>query len=72
MRPYQTRRQSLEEAIVNILVGYSLQVVAAYYFLPWFNLHPSITESALIGGIMTVLSIIRSYGIRRFYEWRLS
>lgn len=65
----QKKRHSLLEAFINTLVGYWIATVANYYVLPLFNLHPSFAESAHIGIIFTFISLIRSYILRRIFNW---
>lgn len=64
----QSRRASLIEAIANILVGYGIATVANYYVLPLFGYHVSFADSAGIGLIMTVISLLRSYLLRRAFD----
>ena len=70
LREYQTKLESLEESIFNVVVGYTVSVLAAYIVLPWFGF-TTITglQSMGIGLVFTVISIARSYILRRFYEW---
>ena len=65
----QTRRQSLEEALLNILIGYGINVVANVTVLPLFYPGVTIGNSMAIGLIFTFISLVRSYGLRRFFNW---
>ena len=60
--------ESLEEACVNIAVGYALSVMLTMIILPIFNFHVSFNDSLAISAAFTALSIARSYVLRRFYE----
>lgn len=66
----QTRLMSLIETAANIAVGFAIQVVASYYVLPWFGFRASVGDVLGIGAIMTVISILRQFLLRRFYEAR--
>ena len=69
MRQKQTRRESLEEAFFNVAVGYVISVIACYLVLPRFGFDAGAIDSLAIGLVFTVISIVRSYVLRRFYEW---
>ena len=58
----QSRLMSMVELLANVLVGY---VVAVF---PLFGLAVTVTENLLIGLIFTVVSIVRSYALRRAFE----
>lgn len=66
----QSRRGSLIEATTNILVGYSVSVLANYLILPVFGYRVSMGDSAAIGALFTIISLVRSYVLRRvFIAW---
>ncbi len=66
----QTRRQSMIEAWTNICIGFSINLVANYFFLPLVGASFTLTENFMLGWIYTAISIIRQYVIRRFYNRR--
>lgn len=67
----QTRKASFIEAVANVAVGFGVSFVANIIVLPWFGYMPSISEALAIGAVMTVISIARSYSLRRLFEmWR--
>lgn len=66
----QTRRGSLLESLVNILVGYSINFVANLLIFPLFGWHISTRENLTLGVIYTGISLVRSYGLRRLFNWR--
>lgn len=65
----QSKRYSILEALVNVLVGYGIATGANWAVLPLFGYKVSIADSAGIGLIMTVVSIVRSYTLRRVFNW---
>lgn len=65
----QSRRHSLFESIANVIVGFGISTVANWIVMPWFGHQVSWGDSAGIGLVLTVVSIIRSYCLRRFYNW---
>ena len=67
----QSRRQSLIEAITNVVVGYALAVITQIVVFPWFGLQVSLGDNLSIGALFVTISLIRSYALRRvFARWR--
>ena len=64
----QSRTSSLIEALANVGVGYGLAVALQLILFPAFGLHPTLAQSLHIGLAFTVLSVIRSYVLRRLFE----
>ncbi len=67
----QTRIGSLIEAFVNVLIGFSINFAANLVILPLFGYTPSLWDNLQIGLLYTVVSIARSYIIRRWFNARL-
>ena len=66
----QSRRQSLIEAITNVVVGYLLAVLTQIVVFPWFRLQVSLGENLAIGCVFTWISLLRRYALRRlFARW---
>ena len=64
----QSRLMSLVESLANVLVGYGVAVATQMLVFPLFGLAVTFTENLLIGLIFTVVSIVRSYALRRGFE----
>ena len=64
----QSRKMSLIESITNVIVGYSISVLAQILIFPMFGLSATIKENLLIGLCFTVISIARSYILRRIFN----
>lgn len=64
----QTRRMSLVEALTNVAVGYGIAVVTQMAVFPLFGLHATLVQNMMMGAIFTVVSIVRSYVLRRVFE----
>ena len=67
----QTRIGSLIEAFVNVLIGFGINFTANLIILPMFGYTPSLWDNFQIGLLYTVVSIARSYIIRRWFNARL-
>ena len=64
----QFRTMSLVESIANVVIGYSVAVVAQVLIFPAFGLQTTLAQNLEIGAIFTVVSIVRSFGLRRLFE----
>ena len=64
----QTRFHSAVEAVANVVVGYGVAVLAQIVVFPWFGMTPSIRDNLAIGAIFTVVSLARSYILRRAFN----
>lgn len=64
----QSRLGSMIEAVANVAVGYGVAVGAQVIVFPWFGIHASLADNMLIGGVFTVVSLARSYILRRVFN----
>ena len=64
----QTRRGSLIEAVINVLIGFWINFAANIVIFPLFGWHVSIADNFKVGFIYTGISIARSYCIRRWFN----
>lgn len=64
----QSRLMSLVEAIANVAVGYGVAVGTQILIFPIFGLHTTLAQNLKMGAIFTVVSIARSFALRRVFE----
>lgn len=64
----QTRKQSLFEAVMNVVVGLGVSMALNFAVFPLFGWHISLGQNIALGVIYTVVSIVRSYCLRRFFN----
>ena len=64
----QTKKQSLIESIVNILIGYFTALFSQLLIFPLFDIDIPIQDNLLIGLYFTLISLARSYLIRRYFN----
>lgn len=67
----QSRLGSFYEACINIAVGYGVSFCANWLILPAFGFDVTLAQNAAIGGLFTIVSIARSYLIRRYFNARI-
>ena len=64
----QTRWMSFVEALANIGVGYALAVMTQVLVFPFFGLWVPLGDSLLIGVVFTMVSLARSFALRRVFN----
>ena len=69
--PRQTRLGSLIEVCINIAIGFTINFVMNLTIFPLFGWNISLGENLLLGVIYTVVSVIRGYVVRRWFERRI-
>lgn len=64
----QSRKGSAIEAVSNVAIGYLVALAAQAAIFPMFGLHASASEHMAIGGLFTIVSLVRSYLLRRLFN----
>ena len=64
----QRKRHSALEAVANVAIGYGVAVLAQMIIFPWFGIHASPGDHLMIGVCFTVVSLARSYLLRRAFN----
>ena len=64
----QTKKQSFIESVVNILIGYFTALFSQFLIFPLFDINIPIQDNLLIGLYFTLISLCRSYLVRRFFN----
>lgn len=66
----QTRLGSFGESCLNVAIGYGVALASQILVFPLFGINIPLASNVAIGAIFTVISIARSYVIRRaFNAW---
>lgn len=65
----QSKKHSLLESVVNVAIGYGIAILSQIAIFPLFGIHIPLRDNLLIGVIFTVVSIVRSYALRRAFNW---
>lgn len=65
----QTKRRSVIEALTNISLGLGLSIVLNYVILTYFGFEVRVSQMTWLAFFMTLASFIRSYYLRRFFNW---
>lgn len=64
----QSKSMSLLESSINIGVGFGISLSAQMVFLPMIGVSINHTQNFIFACIMTVISLARSYLLRRLFE----
>jgi len=64
----QSRLMSLVESVANVIVGYGVAVVTQILIFPVFGLQTTLAQNLQMGAIFSVVSIARSFALRRLFE----
>lgn len=65
----QSPLQSLLETCISVAIGFLVALATQVLVFPAFGLTVSLGENLLIGTIFTVISVIRSYAVRRLFNY---
>lgn len=67
----QSRKHSAIEAVANVVIGYIVAIAAQIAIFPLFGIHIPPSEHLAIGLLFTVVSLARSYALRRLFNaWK--
>ena len=64
----QSKKKSLLESFTNIAIGYAVAVISQIIIFPMFNICVPLGTNIKIGLWFTLISLIRSYTIRRLFN----
>ena len=64
----QSRAMSLVESVANVVVGYAIAVASQILIFPAFGLHISMAQNLKLAAAFTIISICRSFALRRLFE----
>ena len=64
----QSKKQSLIETLTSVFVGWLIGVILNLTVLPLFDYNITVVDSLLVSLIFTVVSVIRGYIIRRWFN----
>ena len=64
----QSRANSLVEAVTNVIAGFLVALLGQQVILPFFGVHLSNAAHVGIAAFFTLLSLMRSYFLRRLFD----
>jgi hypothetical protein len=66
----QSKKHSLIESITNIIIGYAVAIIGQLIIFPILEKDFSAGDNIITGIFFTVLSLVRSYILRRIFTRR--
>jgi len=66
----QTKLESLIESCVNIAIGYVIAVAGQLLIFPVVGVSATVKQNLIIGVGFTLISLVRQYLIRRWFNAR--
>lgn len=67
----QSKLGSLIESLANIAIGFFINMCANLLILPLIGFHISVGQNLFIGVLYTLISVARSYAVRRWFNGRI-
>ena len=67
----QTILRSFIEALFNVLIGFGINFGANLIILPMVGFNISLGDNLYIGFLYTIISVVRSYIVRRWFNDKL-
>lgn len=65
----QSRRSSAIEAATNVVCGICIAWAVTFAVFPLFDYEPTVEKSLYISVIFTVVSLLRTYVLRRVFNY---
>lgn len=66
----QSKTHSFIESIINVIIGYGVSLLSQIIIFPFFGIYATLKDNVYIGLWFTVISICRSYILRRIFTHR--
>jgi len=64
----QSKKQSFNESVVNVAVGYAVALVSQLIVFPLVGVQSTFNQNLKISLYFTIISLFRSYIIRRVFN----
>lgn len=64
----QSKLSSFIESLINILIGYGVALGSHLVIFPHYGVNLPLHENMIIGCWFTIISLVRSYIIRRWFN----
>ena len=66
----QSKRESMFEAVMGVFIGFVVAMGTQIAIFPYFGINITIVENLKMSLIFTVISIVRGYFVRRWFNAR--
>ncbi len=66
----QSKWHSVVESLTNVAIGYGVALASQLLIFPFYDIDISLQDNIAIGVWFTLISLVRSYVIRRYFTKR--
>lgn len=66
----QSKKNSIIESLVNTFIGMLITFILSPIIYWMANVEISLPKMGICTVLFTIISVLRNYGIRRYFEWR--
>jgi hypothetical protein len=67
----QSKKQSFTESLYNVAVGYLISLISLFIIFPIMGIESNAGKNIIITFYFTVISIVRSYFLRRYFNKKI-
>ena len=64
----QTRLGSLVETLISLTIGFLISLASQVLIFPLYDIHTSMSDNIEITLYFTIISVVRSFTVRRFFN----
>ena len=64
----QSKLESLTEAIINTFIGFVIAFISQLVFFPIVGIEANLEQNFILTVLFTLVSIIRTYIVRRYFN----
>lgn len=64
----QSKKQSLKETVISTFIGLAVSLITQIVIFPLYGMQVSFNQNIQITIIFTVVSILRGYLVRRYFN----
>jgi len=65
----QSRKHSFFEACLGTFIGFFVALLGQIFIFPFFGIYTNMLDNILIAVFFTIISIVRSYAVRRLFNF---
>ncbi len=67
----QSKKHSMLESLTNVMIGYVVALLSQLIVFPLFNILIPLSDNLQITGYFTLISLLRSYVVRRYFNRKI-
>lgn len=68
----QTKKQSFIESLANVTIGFFITMISLHIIFPILGIENNSGKNIILTIYLTVLSILRNYVLRRYFNGKIN